>query len=246
MGSIASGCTNTTTTTTTLSTPALSASLNVLQVLTTEAEFANGSSALNVTSALGITGVTTAQLYLTLVQPPQVAYGPVQTTASTAQVQADLQLTLPVLGLLDIPLSAARGTATLNTLKCQNNSMSSTTIAGATNTASGNVTLGGTDIATVSITGYSGPSSSFAGGASGVVPPTASTAAAGTNPVQVAPASPTPAFGGLSGSTNPLVTTALSTVAGFLDPVLQAAGVSVGGASIADLSTNCDAVSLVQ
>lgn len=246
MGSIASGCTNTTTTTTILSTAALSANLNVLQVLTTEAELANGTSALNVTSALGITGVTAAQLYLTLIQPPHIAYGPVLTTASTAQVQADLQLTLPVLGLLDIPLSAASGTATLNTLKCQNNSMSSTTIAGATNTASGNVTLAGTDIATVSITGYSGPSSSFAGGASGVVPPTASTAAAGTNPVQVAPASPTPTFSGLSGSTNPLVSTSLSTVAGFLDPVLQAAGVSVGGASIADLGTSCGAVSLVQ
>jgi uncharacterized membrane protein len=243
MGSIASGCTNTTSTTTTLSTPALSTSLNVLQMLTTEAEFANGSSALNVTSALGITGVTAAQLYLTLVQPPRVAYGVVNTTASTAQVQADLQLTLPVLGLLDIPLSAASGTATLKTLKCQNNSMSSTTIAAATTTASGNVTLAGTNIATVSITGYSGPSSTFAGG---VVPPTASTAAAGTNPYQVAPASPAPTVTGLSGSTNPIVSTALSTVTGFLDPVLQAAGVSVGGASIADLSTNCGAVSLVQ
>ena len=243
MGSIASGCTNTTSTTTTLSTPALSTSLNVLQMLTTEAEFANGSSALNVTSALGITGVTTAQLYLTLEQPPQVAYGVVNTTASTAQVQADLQLTLPVLGLLDIPLSTASGTATLKTLKCQNNSMSSTTIAGATTTASGNVTLAGTNIATMSITGYSGPSSTFAGG---VVPPTASTAAAGTNPYQVAPASPTPTVTGLSGSTNPIVSTALSTVTGFLDPVLQAAGVSVGGASIADLSTDCGAVSLVQ
>ena len=246
MGSIASGCTNTTSTTTILSTAALSASLNVLQLLTTEAEFANGSSALNVTSALGITGVTTAQLYLTLVQPPQVAYGVVNTTASTAQVQADLQLTLPVLGLLDIPLSAASGTATLKTLKCQNNSMSSTTIAGATTTASGNVTLAGTNIATVSITGYSGPSTTFAGG---VVPPTASTASAKpapTNPVQVAPASPAPTVTGLSGSTNPIVSTALSTVTGLLDPVLQAAGVSVGGASIADLGTSCDAVSLVQ
>jgi uncharacterized membrane protein len=218
----------------------------VLQMLTTEAEFANGSSALNVTSALGITGVTTAQLYLTLVQPPQVAFGVVGTAASTAQVQADLRLTLPSLGVLDIPLSTASGTATLKTLKCQNNSMSSTTIAGATNTASGTVTLAGTNIATVSITGYSGPSSTFA---AGVVPPTASTASATpapTNPVQVVPASPTPTITGLSGSTNPLVSTTLSTVTGLLDPVLQAAGVSVGGASIADLGTNCDAVSLVQ
>jgi uncharacterized membrane protein len=81
------------------------------------------------------------------------------------------------------------------------------------------------------------------------VPPTASTASATpapTNPVQVVPASPTPTIAGLSGSTNPLVSTTLSTVTGLLDPVLQAAGVSVGGASIADLGTNCDAVSLVQ
>src|ERR1700722_1155156 len=109
-----------------LSSPALSANLNVLPLLTTEAELANGTSAINVTSALGITGVTTAQLYLTLVQPPQVAYGPVGTTASTAQVQADLKLTLPILGVLDIPLSAASGTATLKTVKCANNTMSST------------------------------------------------------------------------------------------------------------------------
>jgi uncharacterized membrane protein len=247
MGSIASGCTTVPgTTTTTLSTAALSANLNVLQLLTTEAEFVNGNSALNVTSALGITGVTTAQLYLTLVQPPQVAYGVVGTTASSAQVQADLQLTLPILGLLDIPLSAASGTATLKTLKCQNNIMSSTTIAGATNAASGNVTLAGTNIATVSISGYSGPSTTFA---AGVVPPTASTASATpapTNPVQVAPSSPSPTIAGLSGSTNPVVSTALSTVTGLLDPVLQAAGVSVAGASIADLGTNCGSVSLVQ
>jgi uncharacterized membrane protein len=243
MGPIASGCTNTTQTTTTLSTAALSTSLNVLQILSTEAELANGASALNVTSALGITGVTAAQLYLTLVQPPQVAYGVVGTTASTAQVQADLRLTLPILGVLDIPLSAASGTATLKTLNCQNNIMSSTKIAGSTNSASGTVTLAGTGIATVSITGYSGPSSSFA---AAVVPPTASTAAAGTNPVQVAPASPTPTIAGLSGSTNPLVSTTLSTVTGLLDPVLQVAGVSVGGASIADLGASCDAVSLVQ
>jgi uncharacterized membrane protein len=246
MGSIASGCTNTTTTTTVLSTAALSASLNVLQILSTEAELANGTSALNVTTALGITGVTTAQLYLTLVQPPQVAYGVVGTTASTAQVQANLQLTLPLLGVLSIPLSAASGTATLKTLKCQNNAMSTTTITGATNTTSGAITLAGTNIATMSISGYSGSSTTFAGGSSGVVPPTASTAAAGTNPYQVSSTTPTPTVTGLSGSTNPIISTALTTVIGFLDPVLQATGVSVAGASLADLGTSCDAVSLVQ
>jgi uncharacterized membrane protein len=229
-----------------LSTAVLSTNVNLLQLLTTEAELANGTSALDVTSALSLTGVTTADLYLTLVQPPQVAYGVVTTTASTAQVQADLQLTLPVFGLLDIPLSAATGTATLNTLKCQNNAMSTTTIGVATTAATGTVTLAGTNIATVSIGGYSGPSHTFAGGASGVVPPTASTAAADTNPYQVVSTTPTPTYSGLSGSTNPTVSGMLSTVAGFLDPVLQALGVGVAGASVADLGTNCDAVSLVQ
>ncbi len=112
-----------------LSTYALNANLNALQTLTTEAEVTNGSNALNVTSALSITGVTAATLSLSLVQPPQVAYGPVgsstsaspcpvtapatSTCATTAQVSSDLQLT--VAGqVLDIPLSAAVGYATLS------------------------------------------------------------------------------------------------------------------------------------
>jgi uncharacterized membrane protein len=229
-----------------LSTPALSANLNVLQLLTTEAELANGTSALNVTSALGITGVLSSQLYLTLVQPPKVAYGPVGTTASTAQVQADLKLTLPLLGVLDIPLTAASGTATLNTVKCASNIMASTTIGAVTTAATGTVTLNGTNITPVSISGYSGPAVTFA---IGVVPPTASTAAAGTNPVQVGSTSPTPTFSTFSGATPPadptggILTQVIPNVVG---PILQATGVSVGGAEIADLSTNCDAVSLVQ
>ena len=109
-----------------LSTPALSASLNALQMLTTEAELANGTSALDVTSALSITGVTSAQLYLTLMQPPQVAFGPVDTTAQTAQLQADLKLAILGAGLLDIPLTAASGTATVKTINCAFNTMSST------------------------------------------------------------------------------------------------------------------------
>ena len=70
----------------------MSANLDVLQLLTTEAEVANGSNAINVQSALGITGVTSSTLSLVVGQPPQVAYGPVGTTATTAQVTADLKL----------------------------------------------------------------------------------------------------------------------------------------------------------
>ena len=90
----------------------LSANLDVLQFLTTEAELANGSNAINVQSALGITGVTSATLSLVVGQLPRVGYGAVGTTASTAQVTADLKLTLSgVSGVVDIPLSAALGSS---------------------------------------------------------------------------------------------------------------------------------------
>ncbi len=226
----------------TLPTSALSASLNVLQMLTTEAEVANGTSAINVQSALGITGVTASQLYLTLVQPPQVAYGPVATTASTAQVQADLKLTLPTYGVLDIPLTAASGTATLKTLNCSYNSMASAKIAVTTTTNTGAITLAGAGVATLSINGY-GPTPQISFSPTNV-PPTASTASATppSNPITVG--SPVPSYSGLS-SSSPAYSV-LTTLAGALGPVLQAAGVAVGGAQVAYLSTNCDAVALVQ
>ena len=75
-----------------LSNDALSTSLNALQTFTTEAEVANGTNALDLGTSLGITGVTDATLTLTIGQIPQVAFGPVGTTASTAQLTADLQL----------------------------------------------------------------------------------------------------------------------------------------------------------
>ncbi len=231
----------------TLSTPALSASLNALQMLTTEAELANGTNAINVTSALSITGVTTATLYLTLIQPPAVEYGPVGTTAQTSQLSADLQLTLPALGVLDIPLSAATGTATLKNVNCTNNAMTSTKIAATTTTSTGAVTLAGAGVATMTMAGYSGPQISFP---AAVVPPTASTASADTNPITVSsnstsPYYPTPSYVGLS-PTSPVYTLLTSTLAGVLGPVLQATGLAVGGAEVADLSTNCGSVALVQ
>jgi len=225
-----------------LSTPALSASLNVLQMLSTEAELANGTSALNLTTALSLPGVTAAKLFLTLIQPPQVAFGPVGTTAQTAQLQADLQLTVPVLGVLDIPLTAASGTATVKTINCAYNTMSSTKFAVTTTTATAAVTLAGVGIANLSISGYSGPQIGFA---AANVPPTASTVSAGTNPITVGTNNPTLSYSGLS-PLSPVFTLLTSTLAGVLGPVLQAAGVTVGGAEVADLSTTCDAVSLVQ
>ena len=225
-----------------LSTPALSANLNALQMLTTEAELANGTSALNVTSALSLPGVTTSQLYLTLIQPPQVAFGPVGTAAQTAQLQADLKLTIPIQGVLDIPLTAASGTATVKTINCAYNTMSSTKFAVTTTTTTAAVTLAGLGIASLSISGYSGPQIGFA---AANVPPTASTVSAGTNPITVGSNNPTLNYSGLS-PVSPVFTLLTSTLSGVLGPVLQASGVTVGGAEVADLSTTCDAVSLAQ
>jgi uncharacterized membrane protein len=228
-----------------LSTPALSASLNVLQMLTTEAELANGTSALDVTSALSITGVTTAKLYLTLIQPPAVRFGLVGTTAKTAQLQADLQLTLPTLGVLDIPLTAASGTATLKAVNCTNNAFASTKIAATTTTATAAVTLAGASVATLNISGYSGGPVSFG---AGVVPPTATTAAADSNPITVGTNGPIPTFTATTANYNlPVVNNLLtSLLPPVLGPILQAAGVTVGGAEVATLSANCGAVSVVQ
>ncbi len=109
---------------------ALSASLNVLQTLTTEAELANGTNAIDIQSALGITGVGDATLTLQVVSPPQLAYGPAGTTATSAQVNGDLKLSGGLLGgTLDIPVTGAQGTATLSSVSCSQSDNSFTSAA---------------------------------------------------------------------------------------------------------------------
>jgi uncharacterized membrane protein len=236
-----------------LSQVALSTNINVLQTLTTEAELANGAAGLNVTAALGLTNLGVpipAVLYLSAsaVHPPVVGYGPVGTTASTGQVGATLALTVPVplVGneVLNIPITAATGTATLSTVTCQFNSLYKASISVGT-TASGpnSVTLNNSPIATLTLNGVS-PSRLVQFGPL-VVPP--SPATAGANPVNVATSTPTVTFGSQAGGLPALVSTLLNTtVPPILGPVLQSLGVEVAGAQVADLSTNCDAVSLVQ
>jgi uncharacterized membrane protein len=239
-----------------LSQVALSTDLNVMQTLTTEAELANGASGLDVTAALGLTDTLgnpiPAVLYLSAsaIHPPVVAYGPVGTTASTGQVGATLALTVPVplLGpqVLNIPIAAATGTATLKTVTCQSNALYKAII-GAGTTASGpnSVTLNNSPIATLTLNGVSPPNLLSYGAT--VVPPTPTTAGFNLNPINVATSTPTVSFGLLPGSLPVLVSTLLNTtVPPILGPVLQALGVEVAGAQVADLSTNCDAVSLVQ
>jgi uncharacterized membrane protein len=239
-----------------LSQVALSTDVNVLQTLTTEAELANGASGLDVTAALGLTDTlghpVPAVLYLSAsaIHPPAVAYGPVGTTASTGQVGATLALTVPVplVGnqVLNIPIAAATGTATLKTVTCQSNALYKAIISAGT-TASGpnSVTLNNSPIATLTLNGVSPPNLLSYGAP--YVPPSPTTATAGFNPINVATSTPTVSFGLLPGSLPVLVSTLLNTtVPPILGPVLQALGVEVAGAQVADLSTNCAAVSLVQ
>jgi uncharacterized membrane protein len=237
----------------------LSAGVNVLQTLTTEAELANGSNGVDITTALGVTGVTTAKLYLNVLQPPQIAFGPVgsytaaspcppttgtSTCAETQQVTADLQLTLPALGVLDIPLSAADGVATLSTLTCSNDAMTNTKINASTTTATAAITLtpsGGSPsaVATLTINGASSTSESYS---SSVVPPTDSTMSAGTNPRSLG--TPLVSYSGGPSAQSPVFTLLTSTLPGFYAPVLLSAGVSVGNADVADLGTDCDAIEI--
>jgi uncharacterized membrane protein len=250
----------------------LDASLNVLQMLTTEAELANGSSAVNVTSGLQISGVT-GTLTTDVVGPAQIATGPVgsitspatgcppssgtATCAETAQVSADLSLSiLGVVGTVDIPLSAADGIATLTTMTCANTvngAITSTKITSETTTATAAVTLAGAAVATLTLSGASASAQSYT---ASVVPPTASTASAGTNPRQVGTDDPTPTISGPTGLYTGLLSTLLGTwtpplntwtpgpLSDAIGPLLQAAGVTVGGADVADLGTDCDAIEI--
>jgi uncharacterized membrane protein len=225
---------------------ALETSLNALQTFTTEAEVAHGTNALDLGTSLGITGVTDAKVTLTMSQIPQVAFGPVGTTASTAQLSTDLQLNLQGVGLINIPLSAAQGTGTLQALRCAYNSMSATTIQPTTTTVSGTVTspVGG---GTLTLSGYNSGTTSAFSYAPSVVPPTATTAANGSNPKSVGSTTPNPTWTGLTVPTSsPAYTLLTSTLSGVLGPILQAAGAAVGGIQVADLGTNCGSVSLVQ
>lgn len=234
-----------------LSDPGLHANLDVLQLLTTDAELINGTTALNVTSALGITGVTSATLSLDLISPPQIAYGPVGATATTAQVSADLQLNVGGIGLINIPLTAAEGTATLKTVNCSelNNTFGSAVVNASTQASSASVTVAGSSLATLTVNGVSTTALTFP---AAYVPPTATTAfppsgttpANPTNPYQLGTTSPTLTFSG--GALSGAVQTFFNTLQPIFGPVLQAAGVSVGGATVADLAYNCGAVSIVK
>jgi uncharacterized membrane protein len=228
---------------------ALSTNLDVLQTLTTEAELANGTNALNIASALNL-GVTSATLTTSLVQIPQVAYGPVGTTASTGQVNAVLSLSIVGLGVVNIQVTAATGTATLYEISCKspNNFEVNASTSAATLTPSAvGLTFGAT-----TVTGAATTTPSFT---AGYVPPSPATIPTASNPTPpfknpdtIGTDSPTITLG--TGSGNPLLSAQLSPVFATLDtvlaPVLNSLGVNLAGAQVAGLSINCGSVSLVQ
>lgn len=234
----------------------LNASVNVFQMLSTEAELANGTNGIDITSALNLTdgllSIGSVKLSLQVIQPAQYGFGPVGTTVPTAQVTSSLSMNLSTLGVqlgtLTIPLSAASGTATLASDTCVDNAMTSTSITGNTTALSTNVslTLAGiaTTVGSLSISGVSNASAPFS---SGVVPPTAATQAAGTNAYNIGTQTPTLSFSANTGI-NALVAGLLSSTSVLAEaygPVLQALGVTVAGAAIEDYNTWCDAIQLV-
>jgi uncharacterized membrane protein len=247
----------------------LDASVNVLQMLTTEAELANGTNGINVTSALNLTvpvlGLSVGNVMLStqVISPAQVAYGPVGTTASDAQVQATLSMNLTLLGVslgnLSIPLSAATGTATLNTMTCNDDSLYSMALTVNTNTVSTGssgtgitLTLLGvsTTQGSISISGLSNKGVTFTGPANPIgsnIPPTPATAASTTNPnpESVGSTSPSVTFTAAVGA-NSSVTATMAVLDGVLGMDLQALGLTVGGATVAGLAADCGTVSLAQ
>jgi uncharacterized membrane protein len=237
-----SSCSNTA-----VNTQGLNASVNILQMLTTMAELANGQSGIDITSALNIAGITSAKLQLTVVQPPSVAYGPVGTVASTGQIDATLNLQIAGLNLVSLTLNGATGTAKLATINCTNNVMQQTNINASTTVASGALSILGTpgNLATINVAGVPSAGLVFAGSN---VPPTPETLTDDYNPVQIGTTTPTLTLSGWSVLSpfylilNPI----LAPLSSALGPVLSALGLTVGGADVADLSTNCDAVSIVQ
>lgn len=106
---------------------AANAHMNVLEMIGMAAVLANGTNLLNLTVPITIPGVTSTTLKLGVIEPPVVKRGPVGTSAHTAQVRMQLDMTLTqkltVLlqqGTVHLPvyLDAAGATGTLTAIRC--------------------------------------------------------------------------------------------------------------------------------
>jgi uncharacterized membrane protein len=223
-----------------LGTSALTSSLNVLQLLQTDAEFANGGNAVTLGTNLSLGSIASVSLSANLIQPPQVAYGPAGTVATTSQVNVTLNVcvvsVIVCTASVSIPVTGAEGTATLGSISCPGNVATSTPITVATNalTTSLVVSVLGLGLINVplSISAVSGTTLTF-------TPPPAY----GPSDIQsVGSSSPTATVG--SGPN--VVSALLNTLTTSLGPILQALGVTVGGAQVAALSATCGAAALAQ
>ncbi len=238
----------------------LSTGINVLQALTTAAELSNGTSGItvNLTGALGLTGFTQASLALQVVQPAQIAYGPVGTVttpasgcppssgtatcATTAQVTGTLTVSVGGYSGIAIPFTAATGTATFNFAVCA-----------WTGHQSDHARCDDHDGRTGRHPWRQLPRDAELCRCQHdrafrirqrVVPPNSSTdsGANPSNPRQLGSSDPTPTISGASGQWTSLVGPLLAPLDAILGQVLQAAGVTVGGANVADLGLDCDAI----
>jgi uncharacterized membrane protein len=220
----------------------LGLSLNVLQTLTTAAELANGTSGINVKTALNL-GILSSSLSLSVISPPSIAYGPVGTEATNGQVDATLTLGT-LLGNVSVAVTGATGTGKITTISCTNGSLNSVGITGNTDAATTIVTVLGVGTS-ATLTGAANTLLTFNAAA---IPPTATTATAtgnNMNPQTIGSTDPTLTTGSL------LSIITLTTVTGFLtgtllSPIFQSLGVSLANASISALSTNCSSDSLVK
>jgi hypothetical protein len=173
-------------------------------------------------------------------------------SAVTAQLSSDLLLNVNtvvpgVTATVEMTLSGANGTATLSSVNCTNNVFVSMGIAVTVSAVTGSVTLNGATLTAASVAKKSG-SGSFT-----VVPPNANTVGATPpnpqNPQNFGSTTPaisySPTLGSIPGL-DATVSGVLSTISNSLDPILQVAGESVGGAQVAAWAEKCDAVLLGQ
>lgn len=132
---------------------ALSAQINVFQLVTFAAEVANGDHFLDMPVGVNLPGLLTVSLHVTLIEPPSIAIGPAGQDASgawrtrvhtaQARVQLDLDVGQLLGGLVHVPLyvEAAAGDAWLEKIECRTPRDDSTVTVGAS-TGIANIYLG--------------------------------------------------------------------------------------------------------
>jgi hypothetical protein len=231
-----------------------------------QAREASGSSALNVTGGIGsgglLSGLSSATLSISAIQPPQEADGaPGSTKATSAQASVTLNLSLLGLGLGltsgSVTFTAANGSASLTSLDCSNGTVDTATVTAATNAASATFNGG---LAGLTLTVEALPSSktlTFINTPDALLPPpgsgtgnnanpqTFSFGSGGTGDLVDVSGSITGLLGGLLGTLTGILT-GLSSDATGLGPVFQALGLSIAGENVTLQSANCSAVELVK